>query len=83
MTAAALASLLAAPIDDAGSGVDAGLVGFLIFIGLFVVGGLLMRSMFTHARRVPSSFDPPPGTPDAEDEPNASDEGPSGSRSAG
>jgi hypothetical protein len=51
---------VAAPVDDAGSGVDAGLVGFLVFVGLFVAAGLLMRSMLTHARRVPPSFDPPP-----------------------
>lgn len=83
MTGAALQAVLAAPIDDAGSGVDAGLVGFLIFIGLFVVGGFLMRSMLTHARRVPPSFDPPPGEGEPESDPGPDREGPGGSRPVG
>ncbi len=44
-----------------GSGIDAGLIGLFLLIGLFVVCGLLGWSMIRHVRNVPASFDPPEG----------------------
>ena len=37
----------------------AGLIGFLVVLGLVVAAVFLFRSMSRHLRKVPSSFDPP------------------------
>jgi len=38
----------------------AGLIGFLVVLGLVVACVLLFRSMTRHLRKVPKSFDPDP-----------------------
>jgi O-antigen ligase len=40
--------------------VGAGLIGFLVVLGLVVACVFLFRSMTRHLRKVPKSFDPPP-----------------------
>ena len=47
------------------SGIDAGLIGLLLLIGLFVVSGLLGWSMIRHMRNVPASFEQQRGEPPA------------------
>jgi len=37
----------------------AGLIGFLVVLGLVVAAIFLFRSMNRHLRKVPSTFDPP------------------------
>jgi hypothetical protein len=39
--------------------VGAGLIGFLVVLGLFVASVFLFRSMTRHLRNVPTSFEPP------------------------
>ena len=39
------------------SGIDAGLIGLFLLIGLFAVCGLLGWSMIRHIRKVPAAFD--------------------------
>jgi hypothetical protein len=44
-----------------------GLIGFLVVVALAVATYFLGRSLFAHLRKVPASFEPPPGaavTPD-------------------
>ena len=41
----------------------AGLIGFLVVLGLVVAAVLLFRSMSKHLRKVPPSFDPPSEEP--------------------
>jgi hypothetical protein len=43
--------------------VGAGLIGFLVVLGLFVASVFLFRSMTRHLRNVPKSFEPPAQTP--------------------
>jgi hypothetical protein len=51
--------------------VGAGLIGFLVVLGLVVAAVLLFRSMSKHLRKVPPSFDPPPQPADKPAEPPA------------
>jgi hypothetical protein len=37
-----------------------GLIAFLVVMALCVAVGFLGRSMFSHLRKVPATFDPPP-----------------------
>ena len=41
----------------------AGLIGFLVVLGLVVAAIFLFRSMSRHLRNVPKTFDEPPATP--------------------
>jgi hypothetical protein len=44
----------------------AGFIAFLVVVALAVASYVLFRSMTRHLRKVPPTFDPPPG---ADDEP--------------
>ena len=45
----------------------AGLIGFLVVLGLVVAAVFLFRSMNRHLRKVPQSFDPPPKDENTQD----------------
>lgn len=55
----------------AAGGLGAGLIGFLVVLGLVVVSVLLFRSMSHHLRKVPRTFEPPDQAPPADGAPDA------------
>jgi hypothetical protein len=62
--AAALAGAAAAGAVAGPESAKAGPLGLLVILLLGVATYLLIRSMNRHLRKVPLSFDPPPGGPD-------------------
>jgi hypothetical protein len=51
----------------AGSGIGAGMAGFLVVLGLIVIAVFLFLSMNRHLRKVPQSFEEPPAAEGAAD----------------
>ena len=49
----------------------AGLIGFLVVLGLVVAAVFLFRSMSKHLRKVPPTFDPPAEKSETPDPPPA------------
>ncbi len=68
--AAAFGELLETSTDSASEDLGPGLIAFLIVVALAVATFFLIRSMLSHIRKVPPSFDPP-----VEDDPSADSSG--------
>jgi hypothetical protein len=63
-------TVLAAPGDQLPEDVGkAGPLGLLLIVLLLIAVALLVRSMTTHLKRIPSSFDPADVSPDIPDTP--------------
>jgi|UPI000687ADC5 hypothetical protein len=70
MTARELAVVLAAPGNQLPEDVGkAGPLGLLLIVVLLIAVALLVRSMTTHLKRIPRSFDPADASPDIPDTP--------------
>jgi hypothetical protein len=68
MTARELGVVLAAPGDQLPEDVGkAGPLGLLLLVVLLIAVALLVRSMTTHLKRIPRSFDPADASPDIPD----------------
>ncbi|HYH24443.1 MAG TPA: hypothetical protein VD834_03775 [Blastococcus sp.] len=60
-----VADLLAASVNEAPEDVGkAGPLGLLLLVVLLIAAALLVRSMTTHLKRIPPSFDPARQVPD-------------------
>ena len=70
MTAGELGVVLAAPGEQLPEDVGkAGPLGLLLIVVLLIAVALLVRSMTTHLKRIPRSFDPADASPDIPDTP--------------
>jgi hypothetical protein len=58
--------MLEEPADSKSGDLGPGLIAFLIVVALAVATFFLIRSMLSHIRKVPPSFDPP-----VDDDPSA------------